>query len=313
MAKRTGASQTRNQFIAPWRRMRSRLVRSTKEAAQDSIKRVMGVVWSAYAAVPNGQFSKNSDISDIDQALIYRLAHPDFDMERVREKVRAGYIEQPLSKKAQDAAVKKASDQWKAERETLFSASEEIKGREHDVTPEFRRFLSGERGKNIDILLADAFDAYREQDQVDLVGLSSEDIDRLFPKYLPVRKRMENAVARGFDASKSGLYRRWKVWSPKDCEAGLIALDQLAADLRALKRSYPDEYRDLAGCFDLAARMTRASARGMKEVEIFAICIMAADFDAVEQRYLVNNDRVRAIANLYKNYQKTGGVKYRRR
>lgn len=313
MAKRTGASQARNQFIVPWRRMRGRLVRSTKEATQDSIKKLMEVAWPAYAAVPNGQFSKNSDITDIDQALIYRLAHPDFDMARVQEKVRVGYIEQPLSKKAQDAAVKKVSDQWKAERETLFSASEEVKGRERGVTPEFSRFLSSERGKNIHILLADAFDAYREQDQVDLAGLSSDDIDRLFPKHLPVRKRMENAVARGFNSSKIGLYRRWKVWSPKDCKAGLIALDQLAADLRELKRSYPDEYRDLAGCFDVASVMTRASVRGMKEVEVFAICIMAADYDAAGHLYLVSNDRVRAIAILYRNYQRIGGVKYRRR
>jgi len=83
-------SLTHNHYIAPALRRKNRLLRETTASHTQSISKAMDIAWPTFAAAPHGQFSKNTEIMDVEQALIYRLAHKRFDMNRVDARCRTG-------------------------------------------------------------------------------------------------------------------------------------------------------------------------------------------------------------------------------
>jgi len=313
MAKKTRASLNSNDFAKLARRRRNRVIRNTTVQARQGVTTAMGIIWPTYSALPEGSFSKSAKISTRNEAIVYRLAHPDFDLQGVMEACQPGRVRRKLTSSEVDSAVRKASLQSQAELRSLFTPSEDIIP-DDAVTPEIHRYLSGLRGRDVAVYFENAFAAFVQQDQLALSHMSEEAIRWLLPAGSRQQQRAATAEQMGFDPTGVLAYRRWMTWSPKDTLPGLRAMDTLILELKALRRDLPEDFDALAERFCLAMFRTRPDSAGVSEEVLLAACIMAADYRGDTEQFVVTTDRFRAIADLYERHSHPAkAVKRRRR
>jgi hypothetical protein len=286
MAKKTRASTADHEQLKIARRKRNRLRRETVAATKSSIKNASADVWPVFAATPEGKFRKDSRIEGRDAAIIYKLAHPDFDLAagiQAYESKRRGAAP---TEEQRAARIREIGAQAKSEMESVFSPSEDLTSNEERISPEIRRHLSALRGRDVDVLFEDFHRQLQAQKIVDLAEMHIEE---------------------------TLLYKRWRHWSVDDTASGLRAMDALVNFLREQEKDFPEDFCRLVQRFKADTFFGRPSWDGRDKIIIVAACIMAAEYDLSTESFKVTDADARGVADLYERHSDRRRTVKRRR
>ncbi|KPF57181.1 hypothetical protein [Rhizobium sp. AAP116] len=272
MARKSKASTAGIDEVRKARRPRNRLLRDTTDNITRSIQEAFENAWPIMAAMPDGRLEKTSTIVSRDQALIYKLAHRDFDMQ-------SGLVAHALKVNGKGMSpqqvaqhVDEISDQAKQDLEGLFSGSDELPDEAQTYSPELRRVLASLKGGDPARMFDDLHTAYHNQ-------------NALFSTALDVRD--------------STLYQWWRNWTAKDLDPGLRAMDKLIAFLKHQQTHYPDEAEEFKKRSGADKFIGQPAWTIYADLHILAACIMAANYNAAGEEYSVKAADVRKIAELY--------------
>ncbi|MCW8283569.1 hypothetical protein K7A42_21960 [Agrobacterium sp. InxBP2] len=275
MAKKTRASTADHEELKIARRKRNRLRRETIAATKSSIKNASADVWPIFAAMPEGQFRKDSNIESRDEAIIYKLAHPKFDLAAGMQAYDNKRRNHGLTEDQRAARIREIGAKAKSEMEKVFSPSEDLVSNKERISPEVRRYLSALRGRDIDTLFEDFRRQFHAQDTIN-----------------PAKMHIEETL----------LYKRWRHWSVDDTAPGLRAMDALVHFLQEQEKYFPEDYCHLIERFNADTFISRLSWEGRDKNIIVAACIMAAEYDHSTESFKVADADARGVADLYERH-----------
>lgn len=272
MARKSKATTAGIDEVRKARRLRNRLLRDTTHNITRSIQDALENAWPIMAAMPDARLEKTSTISSRDQALIYKLAHRDFDMQSGLAAHALKVNGKGMSQQQVAQRVDQISAQAKQDLDGLFSGSDELPDEAQTYSPELRRVLASLKGGDPASMFEDLHTAYHDQDA---------------------------SFSASLDVRGSTLYQRWRNWTAKDVDPGLRAMDKLIAFLKQQQDDYPDEAKEFLKRYGADKFIGQPAWTIYADLHILAACIMAADYDEAREEYSVKAADVRKIVELY--------------